>query len=114
MPGLILHVGAVVQCFHQAPVQTTPVQQKVLVSGQPAMVAGNLLTVTGCPFTVGPKPQPCVTVRWNLQSTKVRVDGQPVLLQPAPGVGPGIGQSAEQIPQGPPTVSSIQTKVVAS
>jgi hypothetical protein len=114
MPGFLLHVGAVMQCFHQAPATTSPSQTRVLVSGQPVATSSNQITVTGCPFTVpGPKPQPCVTVRWTLTSTRVLIGGLPAILQPNPGTGPGICLSAEQIPQGAPTVSSLQTRVTA-
>src|SRR4051812_5906922 len=111
MPGLMLHVGATKACVHQAPATTAPTQTRVLVSGQPVAVSSNQITVAGCPFTVpGPKPQPCVLVRWNMLSARVQVNGQPVMLQPAPGTGPGICFSPEQIPQGPPTVSQLQTR----
>ena len=118
MPGLLLHVGAVMQCSHQATVSTTPTQPKVLVSGQSVATASNLLTVTGCPFQIpigtGTKPQPCVRVQWAMLSTKILVNGQPVLLQALPGSGAGAGlcQSAEQIPQGPPTIGGMQTRVL--
>lgn len=60
MPGVLLHVGAVVQCTHQAPAATAPTQPRVLVSGQPVATTVNLYTVAGCPFTLpGPKPSPC-------------------------------------------------------
>jgi len=112
MPGFLLHVGATIQCPHQAPATTTPSQTQVFVNGQPVATSANLITVTGCPFTVpGPKPQPCVTVRWTMTSTRVLINGLPALLQPTPGTGPGICLSVEQIPQGPPTVSSLQTQV---
>ena len=32
---------------------------------------------------------------------------------PAPGAGPGMCQSPEQIPQGPPIVSTVQPRVIA-
>jgi hypothetical protein len=112
MPGLFMHVIAVTQCPHQAPGTTSPTQSRVLVSSQPVATGTNLYLVTGCPFTVpGPKPQPCVTIRWQSLATRILVMGQPALLQAAPGVGLGICQSAEQIPQGPPSVSGIQMRV---
>jgi hypothetical protein len=74
-----------------------------------------MITVAGCPFQVpigtGTKPQPCVKVQWTLVSTRVQINGQPVLLQPAPGPGSGVCQSVEQIPQGPPVVNVIQQRV---
>ncbi|WP_217995211.1 hypothetical protein, partial [Methylogaea oryzae] len=66
------------------------------------------------PVGAGTKPQPCVTVKWLMPSTRFLVGGQPVALLPAPGAGPGLCQSAEQIPQGPPMVSTVQTRVIGS
>ena len=120
MPGVILHVGAVMQCTHMAPATTPPTQPRVTVSAQPVATAANLISVAGCPFQspvgAGTKPPPCVKVQWAMLSARILVAGQPVLLQtpPGPGVGAGICQSIEQIPQGPPTVSTIQTRVIAS
>jgi len=115
MPGLLLHVGAVTQCFHQAPAAIAPAQSKVFVSGQPVATAAGAITVTGCPFQVptpgGPKPQPCVRIQWGTVATKVLIGGQPALLAPTPGVVPGTCLSVEQIPQGAPTVAQVQTRV---
>jgi hypothetical protein len=41
------------------------------------------------------------------------INGQPAMVVAAPGTGPGLCQSAEQIPQGPPIVSAVQTRVIA-
>lgn len=115
MPGFLLHVNVGMQCFHAAPVNTAPTQPRVLVSGQPVATASNQLLVTGCPFTLPttpPKPQPCVRVQWTMMSTRFLVNGQPVLLQVAPGPGAGVCQSAEQIPQGLPVVSVMQSRVI--
>src|SRR5262245_8428152 len=115
MPGLLLHVGAVVSCTHKGTATIAPSQQKVLVGGQPVATAGANIAVAGCPFPApaGPttKPDPCVTSRWRTVATEVFVGGKPALLGPAAGVGAGICQSAEQIPQGPPTISQMQTRV---
>jgi hypothetical protein len=87
----------------------------VLVSGQPAATAADLITVTGCPFTIpGPKPQPCVMVRWTMVATQVLINGSPALLLPAPGTAPAPCLSPDQIPNGPALVSSVQTKVMGS
>ena len=115
MPGFVLHSNAVVQCTHGIPAQIPPVQPRVLVSGQPVATTASGLLVAGCPFTIpGPKPQPCVTIKWLLPSVRVLVMGQPALLQPALGVGPGLCLSAEQIPNGPPMVSAVQPRVIAT
>ncbi len=115
MPGFLLHVNAVVQCAHGVPSTIVPAQPRVLVSGQPVATMKAQMLVAGCPFTVpGPKPQPCVTVKWLMPSTRVLVLGDPVMLAPSPGPGPGLCQSAEQIPNGPPIVSTVQTRVIAT
>jgi len=114
MPGFLMHVNAGVQCTHGIPAIIAPAQPRVLVSGQPVATMNALITVAGCPFTVpGPKPQPCVTIRWLMPSTRVLVIGQPAMVVPSPGPGPGMCQSPEQIPQGPPIVSAVQPRVIA-
>ena len=115
MPGFLMHVNAACQCTHAAPATIVPTQPRVLVSGQPVAVMSSQIVVTGCLFTIpGPKPQPCITIKWLMPSARVLVLGQPAMLLPAPGVGPGLCQSAEQIPQGPPIVSAVQLRVIAT
>lgn len=110
MPGFLLHVGATVQCMHAAPATAVTGNVRVFVNGTPAVTAADVFTVTGCPFTIPvPKPQPCVTIRWA-PAGRVFINGQPAVVQ-VPGPGQGICQSAEQIPQGMPIVSAIQTRV---
>lgn len=112
MPGLLLHVNASVQCPHQGQGTTTPVQTRVMVGGQPVATSASLTTVAACVFTLpNGKPQPCVKVQWQSPATRVQVMGTPALVQASPGTGLGICQSAEQIPQGPPMVTSMQLRV---
>jgi hypothetical protein len=118
MPGLVLHVNAGCQCTHAAPATIAPAQARVLVSGQPVATMSSQIAVAGCPFTIpppaGPKPQPCITVKWSMPSARVLVGGVPAMLLPAPGPGPGVCLSAEQIPQGPPVLSAVQPRVIAT
>jgi hypothetical protein len=113
MPGFLLHVGAVVQCTHGIPAIIPPMQPRVLVSAQPVAPFTSIITVAGCPFVVALKPQPCVTIRWLMPSTRVLVMGQPAAVIAAPGPGPAICQSPDQIPNGPPIVSFVQPRVIA-
>lgn len=108
MPGFLVHVGATAICPHAGQVTFATTNARVLVSGQPAVTLPDLFTIAGCPFTVPvPKPQPCVTGRWIVPATRVLVNGQPAILL----TSTGLCQSAEQIPQGPPTVIATQTRV---
>jgi hypothetical protein len=109
-----MHAEAVVQCTHGAPGKIVPTQPRVLVNGLPVALMTDQIMVAGCPFTIpAPKPQPCILIKWLMPSARVLVNGAPAMLIAAPGTGPGLCQSAEQIPQGPPIVSVVQTRVIA-
>lgn len=102
MPGFLYHVGGPGFCAHGAgQIQVISANTRVLVAKQAVATAADMATIAGCPFMAGTKPQPCVTVRWVAPATRVLVGGQPALLQN----GVALCQSAEQIPQGPPTLT---------
>jgi hypothetical protein len=106
MPGTLFHVGATAMCPHGGQVSTISTNTRVLVSGQPVATMADTYLVAGCPFTIPPKPQPCVKVQWLVPAARVLVSGQPPILQ----TSTGICQSAEQIPQGPPIVVATQIR----
>lgn len=114
MGSPLLHVGATVLCAHAAQATISPSNTRVKVGGQLVAVLSDLTSVAGCPFQVpvgaGTKPQPCVSVKWLVPATRVMVNGQPALLQ----TSTGLCLSAEQIPQGPPTITVNQTRVIAT
>lgn len=108
MPGYLFHVGATALCPHGGPIQTITTNSRVLVSGQPVAILSDTYLVSGCAFTTPvPKPQPCIKVQWLVPAMRVRVNGQPVILQDSTG----LCQSAEQIPQGPPNIVMTQLRV---
>lgn len=98
-------------CPHAGQVTFITTNTRVLVSGQPVVTMTDMLSIAGCPFQVpvgpGTKPQPCITGRWLVAATRVLINGQPAVLL----TSTGLCQSAEQIPQGPPTVVQTQTRV---
>lgn len=107
MPGFLVQVGATAMCPHGGQVQVIPTNTRVLLSGAPAAVLADTFPIAGCAFTVPPsKPQPCVTVQWLVPATRVLIGGQPAILQSSSG----LCMSAEQIPQGPPTVVVTQLR----
>jgi hypothetical protein len=103
----LVHVGLQATCPHGAQVSAVAAGTRVTVQGQAVTVSTDTFTVSGCTFMVGNKPQPCMTIKWLVPATRVKVGGQAVLLQDSTG----LAQSADQIPAGPPTISSVQTRV---
>ena len=120
MPGFLVHEKAVMTCPHGATVMIPPGQARVMATVNLLATQTSVLTVVGCPFTVptpgGPKPQPCVTVRWQNLSTRVKANALAIVLQATPPATPGAAMcySVEQIPQGPPLVQMVQTRVFAT
>ncbi len=114
MPGPILNTASTVTCPHAAPAMGAPGSPRVFLSGVPASTLSDLWSVAGCPFQVpigtGTKPQPCIKVLWTAPATRVLIEGKPALL----ATSAGVGQSVEQIPQGPAAVSQVQPRVVAT
>jgi hypothetical protein len=114
MPGFLMHVNVGMQCLHQAPATVVPAQPRVLVMGLPVMTLPAQITVLGCLFTIpGPKPQPCVQILWQMPAARVLVMGKPAGVVLAPGIAPAMGISPPAIPNGPPVVSAVQTRVIA-
>ena len=107
----IVTMATVVQCPHAMKATLVTGTAKVMVDSAMPLVVGDKGTVAGCPFTLpNGKPQPCVTALLTKAATKVLAENKPVLLlNPA-----DIGQSAEQIPQGPLIWGTIQSKVLAT
>lgn len=104
MPGPILHAGAVVTCSHGGQATPSAPVPRVLLSGMPVATLPAPYLVAGCPF-VPPANGPCVTGQWLVGSTRVLVNGQPVVLQA------GVSVCA---PSGTPLLPiSAQTRVIA-
>jgi hypothetical protein len=106
-----MHVGAQAMCPHSGQVSIVSSNSKVLVGGQPVATFSDTYTIAGCPFQIpvgaGTKPQPCMKVQWLVPAMRVLVGGQPPVLS----TSTGLCQSAEQIPQGAPSVTTTQMKV---
>jgi hypothetical protein len=108
MPGFLLHVGAQAMCPHGGQVSISSSNTRVKVGGQAVATANDTFSIAGCAFTIPPsKPQPCATVQWLTPAVRVTVNKQPVVLQSSSG----LCLSADQIPQGPPQVTTTQTRV---
>lgn len=102
MPGLVLHVSAMVTCPHGGQVFATSSNNSVMVSNEQVVTSVDTFTVVGCGTN-----HPCVTVRWNDYATRVFVNNHPALLN----TNLGLCQSGDQSPQGPPIITSTQVRV---
>lgn len=100
-----MQVGATVLCPHGGQATIVPSQVRAM-AGTPVATLPDTTLVAGCVFTVGPKPQPCVMVRWLVPAGRVVLGGLPALVQSSTG----LCFSAEQIPQGPPVIVSTQVR----
>ncbi len=110
MPGPVLDPTSVMTCPHGGKVSNVATQPRVFVMGKPVLVLADVGTVAACAFTLpGGKPSPCVTVQWTAPATRVRANGQPVLIQSSVG----LCKSPEQAPQGPAVITATQPRVIA-
>ncbi len=82
MPGYLLDGGATVLCMHAGQAQPTVTSPKVKAGGQPVVTQSSTYTVSGCAMLPPPAGTgPCVTGQWVTAATRVKVGGEPVLLQ---------------------------------
>ncbi|MBN1204055.1 MAG: hypothetical protein JXB05_03915 [Myxococcaceae bacterium] len=108
MPGYLVHVGAQILCPHAGQTSVISSNVRVKVAGQYVATLNDNYMIAGCPFTVPPgTPQPCLKVQWLVGSVRVKVNGQPVVLQDSTG----LCLNPMQAPQGPPNIAVVQPRV---
>ena len=110
MSGNTLNVNSVLQCPHGGSVQIITANARVKVDNAFAALATDQFIISGCPFQIpigtGTKPQPCV-VATLAPAPRILINGVAAVVN----VGPSVCRSAEQIPQGPASVTVVQTRV---
>lgn len=114
MPGFPLTAGSTLCCIHQAATKSAVTQKTVTILGQPVTTTVPPINVILCPFAPGGVAQPCLTILWEMASTKVTVQGQPLRIMPPPGAGPAPGKCLAAAPQGIPDMKFNQTKVIVT
>ena len=76
----VLHSGAVVACMHAGRAQPMLENPRVRVNGMNAVTMLCEYSIAGC--TLPPEAGgPCATANWLTGATRVRADGQPLLLR---------------------------------
>jgi hypothetical protein len=108
MAAPLVTTASTLLCAHGGQVSIISTNLRVRVGGQPAALAGDTYLIAGCPFLAPPPvPNPCLQVQWVVPAARVRVLGQPVVLQ----ASTGLGLDAKQVPQGPVSVVATQPRV---
>lgn len=85
MAGSILQLGCTIMCQHGGTATVTNTNMRVTLGGNPALLATDMYTITGCMFAPGGTAHPCVTVRWTTPSQRLAVGGKPVVLDTSAG-----------------------------
>ncbi len=86
MAGYLLHQGATVLCLHGGQAQPAVPSQRVKVGNLPIVTQSGPYTIAGCPYNISGAPVPCVTAQWVMAATRIKADGQAVLLQDSQAV----------------------------
>ena len=105
----LLHANATISCPHGGTASLQNAQTRVAASGQFAADLSSRWVITGCPFTVGTGPRPCVTIQWITAAARVSVLGNNVVTQ----ASSAVCLSADGIPQRAPIIAVMQQRVTA-
>ncbi|MCI0406117.1 MAG: hypothetical protein L0209_08615, partial [candidate division Zixibacteria bacterium] len=81
MAGFLLHLGARVFCPHNGLAAAVASNFRVRAAGQPVTTLADSYPVAGCPSR-----RPCLRVQWLGAASRVRINGQPALLNTSPGM----------------------------
>jgi hypothetical protein len=94
----VLTTASTVKCAHGGTVTLKASQSQLLVAGNPALTALDLVgaPIQSCPVVSSPSSAPCVTVATVIvgPATTLLVNGQPVLLDTATGLTNGVPSPA--------------------
>jgi len=107
----VLTKSSVIGCGHSpGAVDLSAVASKLIVAGQPAVLAGGIALIKGCPIVPSPGSAPCgpvTLVPGTGVSTKLKVGGRPVMLDSVKASTTGAP------PPGVFAVTVVQTKLSA-
>ena len=106
MAGETLVTNATLQCPHGGTVQIISSNTRVKANSTPIATSGDTFVVAGCTFQVSGAPSPCVSVKWIVTDTRVKVGPQTLSTG-----SQGLCLNAAQAPQGPVNIVKTQTKV---
>jgi hypothetical protein len=106
MSGNALTAATTMQCPHGGQVQAVPAGMRVKADGI-LLTGADTFTVAGCTFTLPPgTPSPCLSVKWLVTDQNVKT-GSPTLSKSSSG----LCMSGANVPQGPVSIVSTQSRV---
>ncbi len=98
-----------IQCPHGGQLTLTTANSSIYADGALVLLDSDQHTVSGCAFTIGPNPSPCVLVQWAAGSSMTSAQSGSPLTQSS--VGKCL--SPASAPQGVALVVQTQQKVEA-
>jgi hypothetical protein len=101
--AFLLHDKATGKCSHGASAKPVIGNPRVRLGGQPVLTVASPFTVASCPNMVGSVKFPCVIGVFGKGATRVKVMGQPVLLDTSKATNLPTGAST--------TITSTQARV---
>lgn len=107
MPSPAVTIGAAIICPHGGAVAIASTNARVTAGGLPIATIADVFPVAGCAFAQGPQPLPCVSVLWTSAAQRVRINGQPPVLQ----TSTAVALRADGAANGPATAVATQTRV---
>jgi len=104
--GALLTTASILMCPHGGSVTASSANTRAKAGGAAIVRASDTFTIAGCGFSLPSGPHPCVTVQWIVSAVRNKVLGDAVLTSDSVG----LCTAGDQVPQGPVTISSTQTK----
>ena len=105
--GQLLTSSSQLVCPHQGIVQAITSNVRAQADGGFILRASDTFVITGCPFSLGPSPHPCVSVKWLVSALRHQAAGDAALTTDSVG----MCLAADQAPQGVVMVNSTQSRV---
>jgi hypothetical protein len=109
MGAAVITTGSQVQCPHGGRAVLTTANHRLGARSGHVLLERDVHLVSGCPFTVGTTPSPCVRIEWQAPATRVAAAGTQVLLETSVGVCVNAGNA----PQGVAQVVQAEPQVAA-
>ncbi len=103
----LLNTSSVLLCPHGGTVEIVSSNTQVMAGGDPLVTASDTFTISGCTFSIGPNPHPCVEVQWVTPDESSQIGGDFTLNEDSVG----LCVAADQAVQGAVEIDSTQESV---